>query len=771
MIEKPSSIKLLLKLYNNIQDNKDHNLFTISTNNDCNKAASNTNFGNNLNYRYTTNSLISIEKNNNTINHINKDNNNKMNINNTNDITSDLKQEYLIHFQTDYPYNNLENKYPPKVINIKTCIYLYLLEKQNMNLTLDSLLLYQLKDGKFILLNDEDYFLHQLDSKIQINEDETGKNDINNLFDINKNEKNNPLIIYYSINKAKIKILIELYSKSIDRITLIISKTCSLLMLKYIMILKLKNIEKAKDMTNIINNISESINNNLSNNYTNKITINEIEKMKIYGNGIANNNFNQYLFKNQTNRNFNNSSIISEIYNYYITNLNSSIIKDNNSNIIMNDNISISKGDLNDGILSFIMMEQKNNKCSLGLDFRFTILQSFIPISEEENKEENKNDIITFKNYIKNDSYLSKNGLNLYFNCLNNECKYNNKFFILNAGYGNYDIFSLIKYNAYCPFCYKSKQEFLKEKNLIDKLNDKNNNNNLELKYIGMMNAKWAYKGYLIGIKNTVVEGKGMTVIKDILYKSKEFDFLNQFKRLLFEIERYNSKNKYNPIFTKNDSSIYSDNYNFNNGTEINNDINLKENIDNIASKGNEIFNETDNNYRNSKKFSIKNENCINLTLNENQKDINNEKEKNKIIVNNKNEYNNNNTDNNNINNNKIYNDIIINKNNDKIIKYENFYNNRNDNNINKFNNNINNNNINYDYKKSNIMKNINENKRNKNFKKIYYGNSKKSIPILDGNETKNTNVDFNIIIDNTNSNCCDKCFDCQQVSQVCSIY
>ena len=129
MNEKPSIIKLLLKYYNNVQDNKDNNnLFTISTNNDYNKTASNTNYGYNLNYRYTTNSLMSYENNNNnnTINHMNKDNNNNTNIS----IMSDLKQDYLIHFQTNYPYNNLENSFPPKVINIKACIYLYLVEKK-----------------------------------------------------------------------------------------------------------------------------------------------------------------------------------------------------------------------------------------------------------------------------------------------------------------------------------------------------------------------------------------------------------------------------------------------------------------------------------------------------------------------------------------------------------------------------------------------------------------------------------------------------------------
>ena len=740
MNEKPTSIKLLLKYYNNFQDNKYNNILTNSTYNDFNKTESNTYIGNNQNYRYSTNSLMSFENHNNIIKNIDKEKNT------TNlSIMSELKQDYLIHFQTNYPYNNLENIYPPKVINIKTCVYLYLVEKKKMNLTLDSLLLFQFIHGKLILLNDEDTFYTNMKSKTQINKNENDKNNKNKIKDINKNIKNNisnSTIIYYSLNKEKIKILVELYSNSIDHISLNISKTCSLLMLKYIIILKLKEIEKNQDISNLIDNISESINNNITTDSLNTITINEIEKkIKIYGNGIANKNFNQYISKKQTNRNFNNSSKISDIYNYYIDNINSSRIKDYNpNNNKMIDNIPIFQDDLNDGILNFIMMEQNNNKCSLGLDFRFNILQSFIPISEEENKAENNNDLISFKSYIKNDSYLSKNGLNLYFNCLNNECKYNSKCFILNAGYGNYDIFSLIKYNAYCPFCYKSKQEFLKEKNKMN--NNINENNNLQLKYIGMMNSKWAYKGYLIGIKMTNVEGKGMTVMKDILYKTKEFDFLNQFKRLLFEIERFNSKNIYNPIYSKKDNSICSDNYN----NEIDKDnFDLKYDINDAKlnkfcfkeKEITDIFNDIDDNDINNNKYenqSNKIDKYSNLQIKENQ----NESDKNNIIFNIKNEYYNNNIDN---NNSFINNETITNN------EYKN---------INK---------------ELDVKSNSNIKKKNNNSKGTYYGNSRQVFQNKDINETNITNVGFNIIIDKTKSNCCETCFDIQHVSQVCSIY
>ena len=246
------------------------------------------------------------------------------------------------------------------------------------------------------------------------------------------------------------------------------SKMCSLLMLKYIVTLKLRQIEKNKNIDNIIdkNNISLNNHNNLSTELINTIAMDEIEKkVSIYGNGIVNKDLTEYLSKKETNRNFNNSSTISEIYNYYANNLSTinsindnSTLSNNNLNTIKKGNELFSKEE--EGALNFILMEKKDNKCCLGLDFRFTILQYFTPVS----KEEAQFDMINFKSNSNSNSYDSKYGLNLYFNCKNNECKYNNISFILNVGYGYYDLFNLIKFNAYCPYCNKSKQEFM-EKN------------------------------------------------------------------------------------------------------------------------------------------------------------------------------------------------------------------------------------------------------------------------------------------------------------------
>ena len=767
MIDEASTKKILLKYYNISRED----ILSNSLNNDLCKTASNSNIAiNNQNYIYSSNSINSIEKFNNIA--LKKKSKDSEKLIYNNNIINELTQDYLIYFQTNVPYNNLENNHQPKNINIKSCIYLYLIDKKKLNITLDSLMLYKFNQNKFQLLNDEEYFNFDNNNNKEDNNNLETNNINNSTLD---NNISNSTVVYYSINKDKIKVIVELYSKSIDHISLTISKMCSILMLKFLIQLKLREIEKTKKISNLIVKSSEVINNNIARELENVITLNEIEnELKIYGNGIANNNFNDYLSKNETNRNFNNNMLISEIYSYYINNMETSIMDNKTNNINKNtDNISISisKDDLGDGILSFIMMEKKEKKCCLGLDFRFTILQNFIPTTDEEKNIK----IISTRNYVKPDS-TTKYGLNLYFNCSNKNCTYNTECFMLNVGYGNYDIFSLIKYNGYCPMCFISKKEFYNEKN--KKNSTLNSNNNLDLKYIGMVNSKWAFKGYLNGIKMTNVEGKGMTAIKDILYKTKEFDFLHQFKKLVFQIDRYIPKNKYVPIETKTDSSfgsidfkyLYEDNkinsYNLQN-TSPNKILNTEENM--IQDIPNEIRNEEKNKIKIS--FIDISHNIINISHNNK---YNNEEQKNKKNINNylKNE--------NNINNDINY---II-KNEQKRIdnNIDNNINNKIHNNINKYinnikeNNNINKNtNINYDHKnitkRLNLNRNINLNRIMNNSKRIYYGNAKQVIQNGEGNETNNTNVDFNIIIDKKKSNCCESCFDYPPVSQACCIY
>ena len=666
MIKEPSKIKLLIKYYNYSPNN---NFIEKISNNDLNPNTSSgsTNIMNqNNNSIITNNNKISSKININQSN-INK---NKGNIN----IIKELEQDYLINFQNNYNYNNLENSFPPKIINIKTFIYLYLTEKRKLNVTLDSLILFKYSQNKYHILNDDEVFYP--------------KNNNNNT--LNENNISNSTILYYSICNDKIKVIVDLYSKSIDNIKISVSKMCSLLLLKYIILLKLREIEEKKDVSNFdkINNESFNI---FHSSKINLITIEDIEKKhKIYGNGIMKDDLTNYIVKNETNRNFSSNKTIAEVYNYYIK-TSDKIIDWENINCIRYDDNSSSK---NEGVLNFILMEHKDKKCHLGLDFRFTILQYFQPLSKEEIEDDDKLEVINFYN---NNFYQIKSGLNLYFNCINDNCKYKKELFILNIGYGTFDIFSIIRHNSLCPSCNK-KTYYYNNKECYAGYSRKNN---LELKYLGMMNAKWSYKGYLEGIKMTVVDGKGITVMNDLLYKTKEFNFLRQFKKLLFQIEQYYSKNYY----FKNDNNSISD-------EKINS---IDENIKSNETKNENIF-EKDN------------------KINENTNKIK------EIQITNHN------------NNNQ--------KKNDQFIKFKNENNQIEDSYLEK-------NNFNF----NSIKSKQNFFKKNSSIKQTYPGNNKRYSQNIENFENNNTNIDFNIIIDKPNNNCCENCFEYDQISRVCSIF
>ena len=666
MIKEPSKIKLLIKYYNYSPNN---NFIEKISNNDLNPNTSSgsTNIMNqNNNSIITNNNKISSKININQSN-INK---NKGNIN----IIKELEQDYLINFQNNYNYNNLENSFPPKIINIKTFIYLYLTEKRKLNVTLDSLILFKYSQNKYHILNDDEVFYP--------------KN--NNNHTSNENNISNSTILYYSICNDKIKVIVDLYSKSIDNIKISVSKMCSLLLLKYIILLKLREIEEKKDVSNFdkINNESFNI---FHSSKINLITIEDIEKKhKIYGNGIMKDDLTNYIVKNETNRNFSSNKTIAEVYNYYIK-TSDKIIDWENINCIRYDDNSSSK---NEGVLNFILMEHKDKKCHLGLDFRFTILQYFQPLSKEEIEDDDKLEVINFYN---NNFYQIKSGLNLYFNCLNDNCKYKKELFILNIGYGTFDIFSIIRHNSLCPSCNK-KTYYYNNKECYAGYSRKNN---LELKYLGMMNAKWSYKGYLEGIKMTVVDGKGITVMNDLLYKTKEFNFLRQFKKLLFQIEQYYSKNYY---FKNDNNSILDEKIN-----------SIDENIKSNETKNENIF-EKDN------------------KINENTNKIK------EIQITNHNDNNQ--------------------KKNDQFIKFKNENNQIEDSYLEK-----NNFNFNSIKSKQNFLK------KNSSIKQTYPGNNKRYSQNIENFENNNTNIDFNIIIDKPNNNCCENCFEYDQISRVCSIF
>ena len=672
MIKESSNIKLLLKYHNYSPEN---NFFHSITNNDVIPTTSNSNNAFKKNHRYSNNSIIS---NTSKINIKNKDINNQIDKN----FVTELYQDYLIDFKNNHNYNNLENSFSPKIINIKMCIYSYLIEKKKFDITLDSLILFNKNQNNYQILNDDDNFYQKYNKEIKKINDE--------------NKTSNPIIIYYYINNDKIKVIVDLYSKYIDRINLNISKMCSLLMLKFIILTKLREIENNKDVSN-----SNKINNNINKiklSKTKLIAMNELLKeTTIYGNGIMKPDLTSYIVKNQTNRNFEINFTIYQIYNYYMNMPNKEIDWEKDLNNTDYDNSLLSK---DEGILNFIFMEKKDNKCHFGLDFRFTILQYFYPLSKDEIIEDDKLEVI---NYYNNNFYQIKSGINLYFNCLNDNCKYNQKLFILNIGYGTFDIFNLIKHNLLCPSCNKSSNYYI---NNIKYYGAKNIKNNLEMKYIGMMNSKWSYKGYLEGIKMTVVDGKGLTVVNNLLYRTKEFNFLTQFKKLLFQADFYISKNNYK---IEDNNTILSE------ISEIKEDIIIDD--------------------KNSHIEKIKD---INIKLK--KEEIGQNTIKNKDIQ----------TKEHNKRNSKKSENFIKFKTEKQITQPENT-----------------------DFENNSFITlktKQNLSKKNTNIKNINTGN-KRYTHNIENFENNNTNIDFNIIIDKAKTNCCETCFEYDQLSQVCSIF
>ena len=672
MIKEYSNIKLLLKYHNYSPEN---NFFHSITNNDVIPTTSNSNNAFKKNHRYSNNSIIS---NTSKINIKNKDINNQIDKN----FVKELYQDYLIDFKNNHNYNNLENSFSPKIINIKMCIYSYLIVKKKFDITLDSLILFNKNHNNYQILNDDDNFYQKYNKEIKKINDE--------------NKTSNPIIIYYYINNDKIKVIVDLYSKYIDRINLNISKMCSLLMLKFIILTKLREIENNKDVSN-----SNKINNNINKiklSKTKLIAMNELLKeTTIYGNGIMKPDLTSYIVKNQTNRNFEINFTIYQIYNYYMNMPNKEIDWEKDLNNTDYDNSLLSK---DEGILNFIFMEKKDNKCHFGLDFRFTILQYFYPLSKDEIIEDDKLEVI---NYYNNNFYQIKSGINLYFNCLNDNCKYNQKLFILNIGYGTFDIFNLIKHNLLCPSCNKSSNYYI---NNIKYYGAKNIKNNLEMKYIGMMNSKWSYKGYLEGIKMTVVDGKGLTVVNNLLYRTKEFNFLTQFKKLLFQADFYISKNNYK---IEDNNTILSE------ISEIKEDIIIDD--------------------KNSHIEKIKD---INIKLK--KEEIGQNTIKNKDIQ----------TKEHNKRNSKKSENFIKFKTEKQITQPENT-----------------------DFENNSFITlktKQNLSKKNTNIKNINTGN-KRYTHNIENFENNNTNIDFNIIIDKAKTNCCETCFEYDQLSQVCSIF
>ena len=236
-----------------------------------------------------------------------------------------------------------------------------------------------------------------------------------------------------------------------------------------------------------------------------KLKIKNIDFFKnhnIYGVGFIDTENVQFIKKAQTNKKFNDNNLIYDIMIYYME---SSRCKDK--------------------FLNLILIENSPDQCYIGLDFKFNIMRNFKKLDKYDNNAPSYRNV--------------SDGLNLFIYCLNKKCELYNNYFIVNVGYGNFDIFSTLN-DIVCPLC---------------------NSKNISLRNLGMINSKWSYRGFLKSIKSSKINGDGITLDNGKLFVIKEIIFENHFFSLFFEVEFYQIKvniENSNNIKNSFQSSIYN---------------------------------------------------------------------------------------------------------------------------------------------------------------------------------------------------------------------
>lgn len=242
-------------------------------------------------------------------------------------------------------------------------------------------------------------------------------------------------------------VIIDFYQQNIDKIFLTLQSNCSLCLLKYIINNKLNNISNINQLKLFCIDITQI------NSETNK----------------------KNLVKNN-NTPFSERKTLDDIISFFFPNSNINI---NNNNI--NSNIKYT--------LHFLLTIKNDIGSSeqIGLNFRFNYLKDVSKISFNKNAPE----------YCE-----CSDGINLFAFCFNQECLLYNKYFVVNLGYGLFNILKRSK-NIKCPKC----GDF----------------SSIEIKNIGIINSKYFYSGKLKAKEKekSSFEGDGIT-LDDKLYIFKE---------------------------------------------------------------------------------------------------------------------------------------------------------------------------------------------------------------------------------------------------------
>ena len=246
-----------------------------------------------------------------------------------------------------------------------------------------------------------------------------------------------------------VSVIVDFYQQNIEKIFLTLQSNCSLCLLKYIINNKLNNILNINQLKLICIDITQI------NSETNK----------------------KNLVKNN-NTPFSERKTLNDIISFFFPIQNSN---NNNNNSNNSNNIKYT--------LHFLLTIKNDVGSSeqIGLNFRFNYLKDVSKISFNKNAPE----------YCE-----CSDGINLFAFCFNQECLLYNKYFVVNLGYGLFNILKRSR-NIKCPKC--------------------GDYNGIEIKNIGIINSKYYYSGKLKAKENekSSFEGDGIT-LDDKLYIFKE---------------------------------------------------------------------------------------------------------------------------------------------------------------------------------------------------------------------------------------------------------
>ena len=278
---------------------------------------------------------------------------------------------------------------------------------------------------------------------------------------------NNYPNLFYLINDININdnnypicIIIDFYQQNIDKIIFNLESNCSIFLLKNM----------------IFNKLNSNENINISQIKLFCIDVNQINEMKNITINIKN-----------VDKSFSDLNNLDDIIEYFYP-----IDLNERNNFKYNIHFVLTI------VNEFKMYEH------IGLNFRFNYLKEVHKISFDENAP----------NYCE-----CSDGINLFIFCFNKECYLYNKYFVINIGYGVFNILKQIN-NIKCPKC--------------------NNSNNLQLKNIGIINSKYYYKGIMKSNKEkkSKIEGDNIT-LDDKLYIFKEAKINSFLSELYMEAKPY----------------------------------------------------------------------------------------------------------------------------------------------------------------------------------------------------------------------------------------